>query len=185
MDRHNDGPFPDPWLGLLAKPRFDTQTTHILAENHTMRRRIFTLAVVCLAFAAVTQTASARYPFLPTYPFLASPYATDRVPTPPYFSLHPPVYYSYPVPRTYGFSPFAYPGTVRTPDPLATCVRVEPATIINPFVEQAEVGEDDPRVAAKPQTVVNPFVSQELAEAATRADGNLPVMVPLSFNPEP
>src|ERR1700742_789907 len=34
----------------------------------------------------------------------------------PYYALHPPVYYSYPVPRTYGYSPFAYPPSVMTPD---------------------------------------------------------------------
>ena len=34
----------------------------------------------------------------------------------PYFAAHPPVYYSYPVPRTYGYSPFAYPPYVMTPE---------------------------------------------------------------------
>ncbi len=47
---------------------------------------------------------------------LGSPYALSRIPVPPYFSLHPPVYYSAPVARTYGYSPFAYPGYVRTPE---------------------------------------------------------------------
>jgi len=47
---------------------------------------------------------------------MGSPYALGRVPVPPYFALHPPVYYSAPVARTYGYSPFAYPGSVRTPE---------------------------------------------------------------------
>lgn len=47
---------------------------------------------------------------------MGSPYALGRVPVPPYFALHPPVYYSAPVARTYGYSPHAYPGSVRTPD---------------------------------------------------------------------
>ena len=34
----------------------------------------------------------------------------------PYYALYPPVYYSYPVARPYGFSPFAYPPGVMTPD---------------------------------------------------------------------
>ena len=46
----------------------------------------------------------------------STPYAMGRIPTPPYFMLHPPVYYSYPVARPYGYSPFAYPGTFRTPE---------------------------------------------------------------------
>ncbi|MGC3969082.1 MAG: hypothetical protein QM775_17485 [Pirellulales bacterium] len=57
-------------------------------------------------------------------------YDQDRL---PYFSLHPPVYYSRPVPRTYGYSPFAYPGDVMTPELPA----VEPEIIVNPYVDQA------------------------------------------------
>src|SRR5262245_27891802 len=38
----------------------------------------------------------------------------------PFYALHPPVYYSYPVPRTYGYSPFAYGPWTMTPDPLMT-----------------------------------------------------------------
>jgi hypothetical protein len=54
-------------------------------------------------------------------------YAADtRV---PYFALHPPVYYSYPVPRPYGYSPWAYPGWVPTPHVEA----LEPQTLVNPY----------------------------------------------------
>ena len=97
------------------------------------------------------------------------PYATGRIPTPPYFSIHPPVYYSQPVPRTYGYSPFAYPGTVPTPE-----VSVAPAasvTIENPYVEQTNAvdskkdGEPTPasdddfaNAEPQPQTIVNPYV---------------------------
>ena len=34
----------------------------------------------------------------------------------PHFAAYPPVYYSHPVPRTYGYSPFAYLPHVRTPE---------------------------------------------------------------------
>jgi hypothetical protein len=51
----------------------------------------------------------------------------------PFFALHPPVYYSYPVPRTYGYSPFAYPGYVMTPEVSLP----QPETIINPHVPAA------------------------------------------------
>lgn len=55
-------------------------------------------------------------------------YDQDRL---PYFSLHPPVYYSRPIPRTYGYSPFAYPGIVRTPDlPVG-----DPQIVVNPYYE--------------------------------------------------
>lgn len=50
----------------------------------------------------------------------------------PHFALYPPAYYSYPVPRPYGYSPFAYPGI--TPTPYAA---VEPQTIVNPYYDSA------------------------------------------------
>ena len=102
--------------------------------------------------------------------FFERPYANGRIPTPPYFSIHPPVYYSYAVPRTYGHSPFAYPGVYRTPD-----VVVEPVShsIDNPYVEQTKTveskadGEPTPgkekdddfaQAEPQPQTIVNPYV---------------------------
>jgi hypothetical protein len=71
-------------------------------------------------------------------------YAADAL---PYFSLYPPVYYSYRVPRTFGYSPFAYPSGVLTPGagssrlpagqtPVAQQGR-PPLRIDNPFVEQS------------------------------------------------
>ncbi len=72
----------------------------------------------------------------------ASFYAADTL---PYFSLYPPVYYSYRVPWTYGYSPFAYPSGVLTPssEPPRAAVgqnpvaqqRRPPLRISNPFVE--------------------------------------------------
>lgn len=59
-----------------------------------------------------------------------SAYRSGRVPTPPYFALHPPVYYSQPMHRTYGYSPFAYPGTVKTPE-----APPKAAMISNPHVQ--------------------------------------------------
>ena len=81
----------------------------------------------------------------------------------PYFALHPPVYYSVPVPRTYGYSPFAYPGDIMTPEIVAP---VQPVTIINPHVKS---GPESPATPAKdkaaasqrevqPLVINNPFV---------------------------
>lgn len=101
-----------------------------------------------------------------------SPYASSRIPTPPYFALHPPVYYSVPVPRTYGYSPIAYGSNVRTPD-IAPAAG-EPMTIVNPYVTQpakASIKEEakpaDGDTAAnqpKPLMIVNPFVKQNDTE---------------------
>lgn len=80
----------------------------------------------------------------------------------PYFALHPPVYYSYPVPRTYGYSPFAYPPYVMTPDHGAP----QPLEIINPHVDStkakptAEPKSDRTAGTAQvePLVVINPYV---------------------------
>ena len=74
--------------------------------------------------------------------------------TPPYFALHPPVYYSHAVPRTYGHSPFAYPGTKETPSPAPKAAMIE-----NPHVQPAK--EDvKPKLNLKQITqleITNPY----------------------------
>jgi hypothetical protein len=84
----------------------------------------------------------------------------------PYHAAFPPVYYSYPVPRTYGYSPFAYPPGVMTPEIEAP----GPQVIENPYVEP-RVEEVEPEAAApadettgisrEPQLLVilNPYVN--------------------------
>src|SRR3989304_3389918 len=78
----------------------------------------------------------------------------------PYFAAHPPGYYSYPVPRTYGYSPFAYPPYVMTPD-----VELEPAQpveIVNPYVPQKDSQPKADQSAAaqtrqpEPLVIINP-----------------------------
>ena len=53
----------------------------------------------------------------------------------PYFAEHPPVYYSYPVPRPYGFSPYALPAGVM---PAELQVSPKPQEIINPYFRTEE-----------------------------------------------
>lgn len=75
----------------------------------------------------------------------------------PYFALYPPVYYSYSVPRTYGYSPFAYPPGVMTPEVES----VAPAVMINPYVPQKRSPKAViERTAGGPVTIINPFVVQ-------------------------
>jgi len=76
----------------------------------------------------------------------------------PYFALHPPVYYSYPVPRTYGYSPYAYPPGTMTPQ----VSKPEPVMIHNRFVPSKAT--DQPkhdRVAQAPLRITNPYVLGE------------------------
>lgn len=90
-------------------------------------------------------------------------YNQGFIPVPPYFALHPPVYYSAPVPRTYGYSPFPYPGSVPTPE-----VVMGPEEIVNPYVDPEAAPEEVPepaqeasnRTASNPHVIRNPFVAQ-------------------------
>jgi hypothetical protein len=91
--------------------------------------------------------------------YAGSPYSLGQIPTPPYFAIHPPVYYSQPVPRTYGYSPFAYPGTMQTPE------IVEPEIIENPHVTQP--AQEEPAANVKVvrfQVIHNPYVRDELKD---------------------
>ena len=88
----------------------------------------------------------------------------------PYFAAHPPVYYSYPVPRTYGFSPFAYPPNVMTPEVAGAA---QPLEIVNPYVpstqqKAAEKPADQTaatRSRPEPLVILNPFVTGDKAMA--------------------
>lgn len=88
----------------------------------------------------------------------------------PYYAAFPPVYYSAPVPRTYGYSPFAYPPGTATPDlPSPTFGAKE---IINPYVpasNKSEAKKDTNNVtkngsSAEPLAIVNPYVTTQVAD---------------------
>lgn len=90
----------------------------------------------------------------------------------PYFAAHPPVYYSYPVPRTYGYSPFAYPPHVMTPEVVDEAA--QPAVIVNPYVpssgsQKAKEPEDRTASSAgqpQPLVIINPYVTPGRAVAS-------------------
>jgi hypothetical protein len=81
-----------------------------------------------------------------------STYCTESV---PYYSLNPPVYYSYRVARTYGYSPFAYPPGVLTPGSESP----RPAIVRNAHAPTEETEASEPS-QPKPLRIVNPFVEQ-------------------------
>lgn len=74
----------------------------------------------------------------------------------PFYALYPPVYYSQPVARPYGYSPFAYPPGVATPNTPPAA-----AQYLNPYVPPKDA-EPKPAVerTAGPRTYLNPFVQQ-------------------------
>jgi hypothetical protein len=79
-------------------------------------------------------------------------YVTESI---PYFALNPPVYYSYPVPRTFGYSPFAYPPGVLTPDSRQR----EPLVVRNQYTPNAFANGGEGQTEKKPPLIVkNPYV---------------------------
>ena len=81
----------------------------------------------------------------------------------PHFAAYPPVYYSYPVPRTYGYSPFAYPPHVMTPEIVG---EPQPLEITNPHVPSTQQKPADAstdrtartKLQPGPLVIDNPFV---------------------------
>ncbi len=127
------------------------------------RRSAAVLLFATMAFTS--STASAQYLFGGTLGWPYNFYQDEHL---PYFSLHPPVYYSMPVPRTYGWSPWAYPPGVMTPN-----VACEPEVVENPHVEsssQLKRGVTRPAPAddrnasyRRPKIIENPFIEPLVA----------------------
>lgn len=117
------------------------------------------------------------------------PYALGNVPTPPYFALHPPVYYGQVIHRTYGRSPFArgagyggYGYAAPAPRPRLVVNRYldgnqqaanthshQGALVINPYVEQdAATAKLAHSTQPQPQMIINPFYKPEGSEEAVQ-----------------
>lgn len=131
----------------------------------TIRDKLRLACGVLAAWGALTAAAQAQAPNMLYWFGLNNglPYSNGNEHI-PYYSLYPPVYYSMPVPRTYGYSPFAYPPGYMTPQ---VEILPEPETIINPHVEPStksgKVKKAAPpldRSAQAPRTIFNPFVEQ-------------------------
>ncbi len=98
-------------------------------------------------------------------------YRTGQIPVPPYFALHPPVYYNGIDYQRYGSTPFAYPhtwwqqygyGYNHGPPPISAGRTAAPLVIENPHTTNdaslPEKSKDsDATVAA---VIINPFVSE-------------------------
>jgi hypothetical protein len=91
----------------------------------------------------------------------SSIYANERL---PYYSLFPPVYYKQAIPRSYGYSPYAYPLGSPTPTPVS----VSPQLVMNPFYQAPAPAPDEGELADRPKPLVirNPFVADSALTAA-------------------
>jgi hypothetical protein len=103
----------------------------------------------------------------PAFGYGGSLYGLGYVPVPPYYALHPPVYYGQRYYRSYGESPFARADYSSRP------LRIKAQVIINPFVEQPAAAPATPepkavegappadQVTTGPQMIVNPYYVAE------------------------
>lgn len=89
---------------------------------------------------------------------------------PPYYALFPPVYYSFPVARPYGYSPFAYPPGTMTPDPERPVAK----EVLNPYVPRKPVAKPSIRTASAPREFINPFVERHRPAHTAQASAQDP-----------
>ncbi len=134
------------------------------------------LAALCLT-PTFTTAGDGCYPSSwldrPAFGCGGSLYGLGYVPVPPYFAIHPPVYYGERYYRSYGESPFARPDYSSRPQ------RVRVEVIINPFVSQpaatsgpaaskpAEAKPSPDQVTVRPQIIMNPYYTPETKVASS------------------
>jgi hypothetical protein len=133
-----------------------------------MIRKLCLVSIVALLFAAPSP-ASAFWPYGGYWGGYGGygngwgfGYPTNYVPAPPYFAVHPPVYYSSQITaRHYGASPFAWQGGLSpiTYVPQPEFSLSEPEMIENPFVGGAKAAAKQAAASAEPLNVSNPFVA--------------------------
>ena len=126
------------------------------------RRTLFPacFAVALAAWGATpnAQAGDGHYGYYPGWRY--SIYTTESI---PYFAEHPPVYYSQPVPRPYGYSPYAYPPGVMTPEP-----KPQPKITINPHVKPKAKSTNVARsTTPKPLRIRNPYVDSDVQLSQT------------------
>lgn len=119
---------------------------------------------VCLLIAAMVMCcivpadaqAQVGAPNITAYGFSGTGLYQSMGMMPPYYAMFPPVYYSYPVPRPYGYSPFAYPPGYVTPEGE----RIQAKEVFNPYVPRKPASATGDRTAAMPLEFINPYVTR-------------------------
>jgi hypothetical protein len=121
--------------------------------------RLFTFSAVFTVFVAafgIVGLSSANEQYYGTWGCYCNDwyYSTYSQESVPFYALHPPVYYSYPVARTYGLYPFPYAADFAESYSFST--PVEPKMVINRFVDQK--AEKTALYTPQPLRIENPFV---------------------------
>ena len=151
----------------------------------TMFLNLRSLLLCGLVSAALSSSAVAQDGFCGSGGYLGgayfqSMYGMEHV---PYYALHPPVYYSYPIPRSYGYSPFAYPPGTRTPE--IEIELAESEVMVNPYVPQSEkpTATTRDKTTQVPLQIINPFVANESRTAGQVAQAGEPTATKLAHSP--
>jgi hypothetical protein len=129
-------------------------------------KKIMLVGLAAMALCAVSgwaygQIEAYGWPYVPYWVRPAeSVYYTE---TAPYFALRVPVYYSYRVARTFGYSPYPYPPEVVAPGTYSP----RPLSVQNPYAQTE--GEEGSEAAqpTPPLRIDNPFVGR--AEKSAKA----------------
>jgi hypothetical protein len=114
------------------------------------------LGVVILSLSSPIRSASAEWPCYGCWGWNGyySTYSQESI---PYFALNPPVYYSYPVARTYGLYPFPY---IPESTPSSYANYVEPKLVMNKYVESPVKSVSVSLNESQALRITNPFVVQ-------------------------
>jgi len=133
------------------------------------------LSALALALAAVPATAQAGWPDCgyrdQFYGLWGNPYVYSQGAAyiPPYYAIHPPVYYSpHITARPYGASPYAWYPVPTPPVRMGAAVAAapEPQLIENPYVQAAAPAAT---AASAPRVIDNPYVKSAARAAAAKA----------------
>ena len=119
-------------------------------------------AAIWATYTSAAQAQVGGAPYALGYAFFGNGlYNSSSTLPPPYYAIFPPVYYSFPVARPYGYSPFAYPPGYITPEGEP----VPAKEIANPYVPRKPASKTADRTAAVPKVIFNPYVVQRVPTA--------------------
>lgn len=125
---------------------------------HTFLKSSVIVGILSILFLSRVASAQWAIPFGGYWGWNGS-YSTYSQDSIPYFALNPPVYYSYPVARTYGLYPFPYIPESASGSSTNNCFarNVEPKLIINKNVENFNKPVSMASDVRQPLRIHNPF----------------------------
>ena len=141
-------------------------------------RYVLPAAVLAVALSAGTASADCYgngigncwFGNLNAYGASGTLYGSGYLPVPPYYAIHPPVYYSHQYYRPYGWTPFAQSSCI---SPVV--LRPDPVVVVNQYVpvkdvkDAKDVKKVKPDNTAKSEMIVNPY----FVKASKTSQGHL------------